>query len=240
MQTTRQEELEDTLADGCSNAREFVKKRLERAERAMSPLELAAEYDCTRSHMASEISDLVDKSTVEKVGRGKYVHQENASEYVTESDHTGPKTQDETSEDVSGDVSKDASEDVPSGGSSDPSNRVNERVDESDQEELEDQDAGDVEEEIGDEEEPESQDADVSTGAASAGTAGILAIPLLLDDDGSINLMGVAIGVVAVVAVWLIFYSSDSGSTSNQQQEPEQQERQQATNYQDIPLLGGT
>jgi len=54
-------------------ARDFVQERLREADSAMSPADLAEEYDCTNGHIRNLLADLRSEGAVQRVGHGEYV-----------------------------------------------------------------------------------------------------------------------------------------------------------------------
>ena len=66
----------------CRGAKEYAKRRLRESDEPMSPKELADEYDCSGSHMRSQVSDLKQNGEIESVTYGYYD--------VTDDDATQP------------------------------------------------------------------------------------------------------------------------------------------------------
>jgi len=56
----------------CRGAKEYAKRRLRESDEPMSPKELADEYDCSGSHMRSQVSDLKQNGEIESVTYGYY------------------------------------------------------------------------------------------------------------------------------------------------------------------------
>lgn len=208
-----------SLADGCSNAQEFVKQRLDEAEKPLSPIGLANEYDCTRSHMASEISQLVEAGDVKRVGRGQY-------ERVEESDN-------------------DEEKDVSERGQTLETASVDEENDEGSDEGNDEDSTPEEGSEVASREEYEEQhEIGLKDVAAGVGAAGAAAATSAAGGDGAgvdgENGGGVPWGWVAVAIVGLVLVylwlnrDSQDGSQPSEQQTAEQDDDEESI---ETPLI---